>query len=495
MEKNNKKVIVPIIIGVALLIALIIGATYAYFQATNNASGTTNLDATTEAIGAVIVNNPTENLYLKLSAYDMQESKKGTSYYATDDSSKGYETELKNYTISEYSINGGEDDTVYNCTYKLNITKSSDIRSGDMRLKLNLNGATINGSNTLDVDLASANNTYTVTFSATGKASETLVTGDIIFNNTNSVQDHLIGKTLSTTITNSDLNCDVAEPALASICTYDETSIVEEGLEGAKYNCKVDPNKPEYTFYLLDNNEDGTSDLIMNANINDSGEAVIPGVTEDKGKVAWLSKEKYLALGGADLSNDGGACQYGGMCARNLYGPVTAMEYLHNATKSWTNVEPLNYSYYDRKSLGVDLNNPVDSDGNLVGYQSFISINGIATITAGDINGTQVTIGSESEPLRSRMPIYSAVYDAQWNKIYEKGEVADKTESNAYLYENFDSNAEYEGPFGYFTLSSDALSAHSAWYVLFHGSIKDGTFGNSNVTDNYGVRPVITVKL
>ena len=454
MEKNNKKVIVPIIIGVALLIALIIGATYAYFQATNNASGTTNLDATTEAIGAVIVNNPTENLYLKLSAYDMQESKKGTSYYATDDSSKGYETELKNYTISEYSINGGEDDTVYNCTYKLNITKSNDIRSGDMRLKLNLNGATINGSNILDVDLASANSTYTVTFSATGKASGTLVTGDIIFNNTNSVQDHLIGKTLSTTITNSDLNCDIAEKVEEpeeSICTYDETSTVAEGEYGAKYNCKVDPNKPEYTFYLIDNNEDGTSDLIMNANINASGEAVIPGVTSDTGLVAWYADE-----------------------SSSIHGPVIAMTYLHNATKSWTNVEPVNYTYYDRQIQGITTTD--------AGYQSFVSEDGVATITKGDSDGTQVKIGSASEPIRSRMPIYSS--DASIT------EVTSMTNAS-YLYDNLDTvNYDYD-PYGYWTLSSEVDNFDYAWIVDFRGLVGDNYVSFFGL----GVRPVITVTL
>jgi len=476
MEKNNKKVIISTIIAVTLLIALVVGATFAYFGASNNASGTTNLDATTEAIGAVVVNNPTENLYLKLSAYEMHEDQKGTSYYATNDSSKGYETEAKNYPISEYSISGGEEDTVYNCTYKLNITKSSDIRSGDMSLKLNLNGATINGSNTLDVDLAESLSTYTVTFSVKGNSTGTLVTGDIIFNNTNSVQDHLIGKRINTTITNSDLNCEVSEnsgnsDSVASICTYDETSEVAEGLEGAKYNCKVDPNKPEYTFYLLDNNEDGTSDLIMNANINASGEAVIPGVTSDTGGIAWLSSERYDSLGGADLSNDGGACQYGGYCASNLYGPVTAMEYLHNATKSWTNVKPVNYTYNDRTTQGTTRTD--------IGYQSFISTKGIGIITAGDTAETQVTIGSETEPLRARMPIYSN--DANVT------EVSTKTDAN-YLYDNLDSGKK---PSGYWTLSSGADDSGYAMFVSTDG------YGDLNNVYNvsYGVRPVITVQL
>jgi len=209
--ENKKKTLVPIIIGVTVLVILVAGATYAYFQASNTASGTTNVEASTEKIGTVVVTNPTENLYMKLSAYDMQESKAGTSYYATNDSSKSYETELSNYTISSYSITGGEEDTVYNCTYKLSITKPSQILAGDMSLKLQLNGATINGSSSLDVDLANVLSTYTVTFSATGNSSGTLVTGGIVFNNTTSEQNHLVGQTLSTVITNSELDCSVGE--------------------------------------------------------------------------------------------------------------------------------------------------------------------------------------------------------------------------------------------------------------------------------------------
>ena len=141
--ENKKKTIVPIIIGVTLLVILVAGATYAYFQASNTASGTTNVEASTEKIGTVVVTNPTENLYMKLSAYDMQESKAGTTYYATNDSSKSYETVGQNHVLSTATISGGEEDTVYNCTYKLNITKPSQILAGDMSLKLQLNGATI----------------------------------------------------------------------------------------------------------------------------------------------------------------------------------------------------------------------------------------------------------------------------------------------------------------------------------------------------------------
>ena len=439
------------------LLVLIVGATYAYFGAGNSASGITNLTTATEKIGTVTITNPTDNLYLKLSAYDMQESKVGTSYYATSTNGTGesiYSLEKENNVFANYTISGGEEDTVYNCTFKLNITAPSEIRSGDMLLELNLqNGATINGLSTFNKDLYGATGRYTVTFTQTGNGSGNLITGDIKLNNTSGNQSHIAGVTLGTSIQASELNCEiaekVAEPEEESICKYDTTSTVAEGLEGAKYNCKVDPNKPEYTFYLLDNNEDGTSDLIMNANINASGEAVIPGVTEDKGTVAWYADE-----------------------AKNIHGPVTAMTYLHNATKSWTNVEPLNYEYYDRQIQGITTTD--------AGYESFVSTNGIAVITAGDTSGTQVTIGTTSEPLRSRMTIYSSDTNVT--------EVTSKTESNSYLFTNSDPDI---GIHGYWTLSSDALASSSASIVHFGGT------GNTRVDREnwFGVRPVITVKL
>jgi len=461
MEKKNKKIIVPTIIGITLLIALIIGATYAYFQASNAASGTTNLDATTEAIGNVVVTNPTEELYLKLSAYEMHEDQKNTSYYATSTNGDGvvYASERENNVFANYSIEGGTDNTTYNCTFKLNITKPQDIRSGDMNLEISLlNGAKINGGSTLTTDLYNAASSYNVEFSAKGNGTGNLITGDIKLNNTTSIQDHLIGHTLSTSISVSNLECEVAEPKEESICTLASDSTVEAGLEGAKYNCKVDPNKPEYTFYLMDNNEDGTSDLIMNANINAAGEAVIPDVTSDKGTVAWISKERYYSLGGPDLSNDGEACQIAGFCTSNIYGPVTAMEYLHNATKSWSNVEPINYTYNDSR------------------YQSFVSTNGIATITNGDSEGTQVAIGTKAEPLRARMPIYSS--DASIT------EVAKKSELSAYLYNNL-----FSIVVGYWTLST-----HSNSY--FARTVNEGgDIYGINVNYDSGVRPVITVTL
>ena len=249
-----------------------------------------------------------------------------------------------------------------------------------------------------------------------------------------------------------------------SICTLSSNSKKGAGEVGAKYDCKVDPNKPDYTFYLLDNNADGTSNLIMNANINASGEAVIPGVTSDTGLVAWYTDER-----------------------NNINGPVTAMTYLHNATKSWTKVPPVNYEYYDREFHGIS------HEG--VGYVSFISINGVGVITKGNAERTQVTIGSSTEPLRSRMPIFSVeYYEDNDELINEKG---DLNTMNAFIFDNLDTDMEYH-PAGYWTLSSESTYYEyndlngCAWVFGW-----DEYIGNDSVnkSSSYGVRPVITVKL
>ena len=86
--------------------------------------------------------------------------------------------------------------------------------------------------------------------------------------------------------------------------------------EGTKYNCKVDPNKDPYTFYVL-NSTSTEVNLIMDSNINISGNAV-KGEESDLGLVEWHA-DVYL----------------------NSFGPITAMNHLQTATSGWTNTNEL----------------------------------------------------------------------------------------------------------------------------------------------------------
>ena len=112
------------------------------------------------------------------------------------------------------------------------------------------------------------------------------------------------------------------------ICTLADDSEVTGTNAGAKYLCKVkDEMEPGYEdgyiFYVLGNNLDGTTNLIMFANINEYGEPVDSDEVEDNGFVDW--------------SEDGSTEN----------GPVTAMVYLDEATSEWKEELRLNETYTD----------------------------------------------------------------------------------------------------------------------------------------------------
>ena len=251
----------------------------------------------------------------------------------------------------------------------------------------------------------------------------------------------------------------VYEKKFNDICTYQNNGVAEK-TAGAKYTCEV-KDGINYNFYVLTTPEEGdtTINLIMDRNIYYDGITGSETTNTNIGTIAWISDSNY------GCGNDGDKC------AINDKGPVTAMTYLYNATKDWINISPVNYTYMDRQVQG-------NADGE--GYTSFLSTNGVATITP--VTGDGVTIGSESIPLRARMPIYSS--DATITEV--------KSKSNAsYLYDNLDPEAK-KAPYGYWTLSSNAVYYTYAWKVNYSGLVNE-----RNVFDDgrYGVRPVITLKL
>lgn len=263
---------------------------------------------------------------------------------------------------------------------------------------------------------------------------------------------------------------------LESICTLASDSTQTGYTAGAKYECKVDPNKDPYTFYILTtpNFIDTQVNLIMAHNINSDGTAGMTRIEKNEDNIYNLVEWS------SNISNI------------NETGPVTAMTFLHEATKRWLNAEPLNYVYEDRKYQGIP-----DSNTS-IGYTSFISIDGIATITSR--LGNVTPIGTVQEPLRARMPIYSGIEDESYEIISEKGEISKKTSTNAYLYENLyipphNSTLELH-VHGYWTMSSYPKNSVEAWDLLSNPYI-GGHIGNCSVSAiNYnGVRPVISLSI
>lgn len=276
---------------------------------------------------------------------------------------------------------------------------------------------------------------------------------------------------------------------------------------GSLYECEVKLGV-KYNFYVLSQESDGTTNLIMDRNINSDGTPTTKAILEsDKDKnggiynlVSWVSKEDYN-----DDTNYGTS-------GNNNKGPLTAMNFLYNATKDWTNIPALSYTYNDKEYQ--------ETVEESISYTSFVSNNGVATITS--LLGTTTKIGTSDKPLRARMPIYSATLDENFNKVAEKGEVTKKKgdNSNAYLYYYMRLNGCYDNDidrnevscdkagyiegvyeegieniadiYGYWTLSSFNLYSHFVYYVTYGGGISTALVKYDN---RIGVRPVINVKL
>ena len=201
--------------------------------------------------------------------------------------------------------------------------------------------------------------------------------------------------------------------------------------------------------------------LIMDQNINSDGTpAGLSRIYENGSNiyncVQWISNEKYYEdVGGVipdEVLNEGGCDEDGENCAKLDKGPLTAMNFLKEATKNWTNTKEMVINTY------------TDETGKSYKMEAFNTY--------------------------ARLPIY--LNDETKTEVEDK-----KTDgSNAYLYDNLRS----DGIDGYWTISSapnDQFS-NQAWIVrrddLDTGSV---VYGNP-ISDRYnrkGVRPVINLKI
>ena len=228
MDKKNTMLLT--VIAVATLLVAVVGATFAYFTASNTATGTTTVTATTETVGAVTVNNPTTAMHIKLNAQEMSEAAKTANYYATltKEGAANYAADWEYQPISQVSVTDSEEGTVYNCYYTFEVSNVAVLHAGDAGVKFQLaspanisnlaikTGATDGeGGTAIDVskeyDLATAQS-YTVTFSATGNMTDvTLISAAYVLHNLDADQSHFEGEDFNFTATNSGMKCTVAE--------------------------------------------------------------------------------------------------------------------------------------------------------------------------------------------------------------------------------------------------------------------------------------------
>ena len=255
--------------------------------------------------------------------------------------------------------------------------------------------------------------------------------------------------------TNVEFNGKTYHKIVTLISDVDNDGIISYG---DKYTYKVN-STDTFNFYVLAVEGDAVH-LIMDRNICEDGTVA---TEQNKCLVAWYAANKSIH---GDVP----------------YGPETAMTYLYNATKEWSNVPDMIMNYSDEAWL------------NNAGY-SIITDNGITTITGRNRNNI-VTIGTSLQPLKARLPKYSEVYGTDGNHCAGIGGSCPAWLVN-YLSDNatntqesfYPNNELISGINGYWLLKTVNLTSGSgATYISNSGYLSYNSIGM-----NYGIRPVITV--
>ena len=244
------------------------------------------------------------------------------------------------------------------------------------------------------------------------------------------------------TFNGSQYNYEYNEEKNCEICTLLEGS---GSSIGDKLECEVKPGT-KYNFYILSRNDDETINLIMDRNINSDGTPTTKAIKESEkdsnggiyNLVAWISEEDYEKVS---------YNSWGDWIDNNNYGPITAMNYLNNATSTWSNIGSLNITYTDEG-----------------GKYGTIQITG-----------------------KARLPYYSEV-----NENYDL-----ETGKNRFLYNYMDETggiasgeSAISNIYGYWSFSSYADTPGIVWRVSIFGRADIGAVDNA---DSFGVRPVISV--
>ena len=221
---------------------------------------------------------------------------------------------------------------------------------------------------------------------------------------------------------------------------------------GDEYTCEVKEGV-SYTFFIL-SKEGNKVNLIMDSNIREDGTPVKD--TSDLGRVAWLNDEDYALAGGEvtdEMLNDGDACQYGGICVLNTYGPLTAMKHLQKATEGWKTGSLIVSEFEDDANNTHKMAQPMSVPARMP--------------SKAEVNGAGCTGTTGSCPL--------------WMTNY----------LNAYT-ATYPNRTAVSGVYGYWTLSSYASGSGRAWRVGY-----DGYAGGYNVSidGSIGARPVITLSI
>ena len=223
MDKKNTMLLT--VIAIATLLVAVVGATFAYFSISADATGvtTTNVNGQATSTGAITMVTNTENLYLKLSAAEMSKTAAGESgkiYYATKTATTEQMTNnyLENqsaatFDLATFSLASGE--TKYDCTYKYTVKITT---SG-------VNTSAITGNLADDIKIV---------FAGTGiQDTKTMTIGELITAGETGIE--LSGTAL-------DLTAGVAQK-ITVYSSFENTTAVQDALSGINYNITITPDK------------------------------------------------------------------------------------------------------------------------------------------------------------------------------------------------------------------------------------------------------------
>jgi len=227
---NTKKVIVPIIISVATLILLTVGATYAYFSVnTTNNFGTKTITTSAESIGNVALSTG-NNLILDLSAKDMMNQGSDLAYYASSDGTTTTPTIEK---IGTATVTG---EGIYNCTYKLTMDDNNnsmyDVFQGMSNKAAGQIILTVNGIeydfNTSGLFSKEISGTM---YGITSEEARDITASLKIVNKTSVDQSALAGSNITITFSATSFECNAVEERLPS--AYQEVEYLKSS--GTQY--------------------------------------------------------------------------------------------------------------------------------------------------------------------------------------------------------------------------------------------------------------------
>ena len=214
MDKKNTMLLT--VVAVATLLVAVVGATFAYFTATQtDKGGETQATVTTPTLATVSLENPTGALSVTLNNFEMAYEQRGAKYYATNVEGRMYDTEEQKTPRVVSKVTVGSADVTYNCDWNVNValngTKAAGIAKGDAQVIFS--GAL---NQTVDVaEIVEAGYAVSVDGLTVDNHNDTnkTVSAVVVFNNTETeaTQNALQGGTLIVSITNSGFTCTVAQ--------------------------------------------------------------------------------------------------------------------------------------------------------------------------------------------------------------------------------------------------------------------------------------------